>query len=91
MEYLDNHPAYTLIATFDSSTSFIKVRDIGTIVGGKHYSVVYFATPENYLTYLPIVDKMVDSFQIVESIHSDANPQSHASPPSPPLPPLPFR
>jgi hypothetical protein len=61
---LGNHKAYVLRYTSGHSDAVLEVRDITTIVGDKSYTVVYYAPKQDYFTYLPTVNKMVDSFEV---------------------------
>jgi hypothetical protein len=38
--------------------------EVGTIIGGKAYSVQYITDTPRYSDYLPAVQKMIDSIQI---------------------------
>jgi eukaryotic-like serine/threonine-protein kinase len=76
---LANQPAYSLIYT--DTTTWDKVKEVGTIIGDKVYILTYSTNIQNYSTYLEIVDKMIDSFQITNISNStiegiDLNPPS---------------
>jgi hypothetical protein len=61
---LGDSKAYTLVYTYTSNGTTIKVREIGTIIGDdKVLKIQYFARKTQYETYLPIVQKMIDSFK----------------------------
>ena len=64
---LGGKPAYKLVFTdvYDDDTNY-KGMDIGTIIGGKVYLLSYEAEDEKqYSEYLPIIQKMIDSFKII--------------------------
>jgi photosystem II reaction center protein PsbP len=59
---LASQPAYSLIYT--DTTEWHEVKEVGTIIGDKVYILTYSTSTQNYSTYLAIVNKMIDSFQI---------------------------
>lgn len=59
---LANQPAYSLIYT--DTTTWDKVKEVGTIIGDKVYILTYSTNTQNYSIYLATVDMMIDSFQI---------------------------
>ena len=64
---LGGNPAYKLDYSYtgkDNNT--YKVREIGTIVNGKVYTISYFAPRESYSNYLATVQRMINSFKIIE-------------------------
>jgi hypothetical protein len=64
---LSNQPAYLIVDTFTGeSGSQYKEREVGTIIGDKAYVVKYFVVADNY-SYLPTVDKMIDSYTIFKN------------------------
>jgi hypothetical protein len=56
-----NYPAYKLV----TSTDLTKTMQIGTIIGDKKYLISYDAPVSRYSSYLPIIQKMIDSFEII--------------------------
>ena len=60
---LSNQPAYSF--TGESGSQY-KEREVGTIIGDKAYVVKYFVVADNY-SYLPTVDKMIDSYTIFKN------------------------
>jgi plastocyanin len=78
---LANQSAYLLVYTYtsnDNNNDTFKekeVREVGTIVGNKVFFIMYLTNLEIYYTFLPAVDKMIDSFQIINStnITSESN------------------
>jgi 4-amino-4-deoxy-L-arabinose transferase-like glycosyltransferase len=68
---LAGYPAYGLTYTlvyhrFGENDINIKAREIGTIVGNRVYYITYFAEATKYDNYLPIIQKMIDSFKITK-------------------------
>jgi hypothetical protein len=67
-------PAYTLHATFtNAELGPQEMLEIGTIFEGRGYYLSYFVEPEDYERYLPIIQQMIDSFEIVESGNSNTD------------------
>jgi hypothetical protein len=64
---LGGKPAYKLVFTdVDDDGTNYKGMDIGTIIGDKVYLLSYEAEDEKqYSEYLPIIQKMIDSFKII--------------------------
>jgi hypothetical protein len=80
---LASHPGYLLNGTFRDPTSDALQRftNIGTIIGGKEYSVIYYSPPETYPAYNTIYDKMIKSFEVIlqKSIAVNSNPTSNTT------------
>lgn len=69
---LADNPAYdTLYEYSDPRFGIIKVKETGTIIGGKGYYIQYFAEPEKYPVYLPTIQTMFDSFALVKRAKDD--------------------
>ena len=66
-----NSPAYKLVynGTKVADNSKVKGSDIFTIQGDKAYSFLYLTQAGDYDTHLPTVQKMIDSFQIMNFTH----------------------
>jgi hypothetical protein len=71
---LANNPAYKIISTFTNvglgddplrSPQF-QTMTIWTIKGGRMYTILYSQTPSEFSRYLPIIQKMVDSFEMTK-------------------------
>jgi hypothetical protein len=63
---LAGKPAYKLVYVSkdpDTNSSFISM-DTTAVVGNKAYTISYIADPEKYSVSFPMVQKMLDSFQI---------------------------
>jgi hypothetical protein len=63
---LSNQSAYLFVSTLTGSPghSTQQVREVGTIIGDRLYTITYFVDEADYYTYLPTVDKMIDSYAI---------------------------
>ena len=72
---LAGKPAYKLVSTDEEDGIDYKSMEIGTIIGDKVYFIKYGAEEEQYSDYLPTIQKMISSFQLV-----DSNPTSQESP-----------
>jgi hypothetical protein len=58
-------PAYTIVATYTDPTLGPRMTlEIGTIFEDEVYYLSYFADPQDYERYLPIIQEMIDSFEI---------------------------
>jgi hypothetical protein len=62
---LAGHPAYRFVnvRTSDDGT-ILKQMEIGTKIGNKVYYLDYFAQEEKYAEFLPIIQEMINSFQL---------------------------
>ncbi|MGA9149309.1 MAG: hypothetical protein WBZ36_01925, partial [Candidatus Nitrosopolaris sp.] len=73
-------PAYN--STYASSTTTFSSpypeRSTGAIEGDKLFILIYKAIPNEYDKYMPIVQQMIDTFQISNSTKS-IDTTSHAS------------
>jgi hypothetical protein len=61
---LSNHSAYLLVDSGGINGNTYKTKEIGSIIGGTLYIIQYFAGSAAYITYLPTIDNMIDSFVI---------------------------
>ncbi len=57
-------PAYKLVYTYKDANTVLKDMEIGAIKGNKVYIITYEAGVGEYDKYLPMVQKMIDSFHI---------------------------
>lgn len=65
---LSKQPAYLLVdSTTNTNGLTTNIREIGTIIGDKVYIVQYFADSADYFTYLPTINKMIDSIVITSN------------------------
>jgi len=65
-------PAYKLLYTlmyprFGENETQIKIMQIGTIINDRSYDIRYYAEVNKYDDFLPIVQKMINSFVITKS------------------------
>ena len=62
-----NNMAHKIVFTAtDDSEHQRKAMQIWTLKGDKAYLITYKAEPETYSKYLPTIQKMIDSFQIIK-------------------------
>jgi hypothetical protein len=62
---LSKKPAFTIIGTFDDPNyGKQKIMEKGTIANGKVYLVQYYTDEPKYFEYFPVIQRMIDSFQI---------------------------
>lgn len=65
-------PAYTLEATYtDIELGPQQLLVVETIVGGKGYAIQYIASPQTYQQYFPIVERMIESFEIMQQQNAE--------------------
>jgi hypothetical protein len=68
MNKLSGNSAYTIMWLYKHpSYGLRKSIEIGTIIGNKGYFIDYAAAAEKFFDYLPIVQKMVNSFEIIRN------------------------
>ena len=59
-------PTCSFIASFDQdgvNTKYLKVRAVDS-VSGNEFGVDFFATPNLFNHFLPVVDQMINSFRL---------------------------
>jgi hypothetical protein len=62
---LAGHPAYRFINTRTLDDGMIiKQMEIGTAIGDKVYYLDYYAEEDRYADFLPVIQEMINSFQI---------------------------
>jgi len=59
-------PAYKSIYTYVNENTIFKDMEIGTIKGGKAYILTYEAGINEYDNYLPIMQELINSFQLTK-------------------------
>jgi hypothetical protein len=60
-------PAYSLEATYTNADFGPQhLLEVGTIIDNKGYFIQYQADPPVYRTYFPIVERMIESFEIMQ-------------------------
>ena len=63
----DSMPAYAFEITYtDPEFGPQNMLEVGTIFDNRVYYIQYFADPPIYQKYFPIVERMIESFQIVQ-------------------------
>jgi protoporphyrinogen oxidase len=50
---------------YPTSDALQRFTNIGTIIGDKVYSIIYYSPAETYPVYRTIYDQMVKSFEVV--------------------------
>jgi hypothetical protein len=58
-------PAYKLVYTDVEDDTNYKTMEIGTIIGDKVYYIEYIAEEEKYDNYLPTIQMMLNSFELI--------------------------
>ena len=58
----------------------MKGSDFWTVMNGKLYSITYLAVEPLYSTYLPAVQQMINSFEIIASGDTTTNAAATAAP-----------
>src|SRR5207247_2945645 len=80
---LAGNRAYTIVWTYTNPTYGIrKSVEIGTIIGTKGYFVDYTAAEGKFQNYLPVAQKMINSFEIINStagVNNSTTPLQTAS------------
>jgi Flp pilus assembly protein TadD len=78
---LAGHPGYLLNGTFRHPTSdaLQMFTNIGTIIGDKVYSVIYYSPAETYPIYNMKYLQMIKSFEVVPQKSSPENTTAHAT------------
>jgi hypothetical protein len=64
---LASSPAYKVIYSFTDQGENIKGLETGTMVGNKVYFITYENSPSKFVSDLPTVQKMIDSFKLASS------------------------
>ena len=63
---LSGHNAYTVVFTYsDPIAGTVKAMQAWTINGSKAYILLYHADSNNYVSYLPTIETMIKSFEIL--------------------------
>jgi hypothetical protein len=72
---LAGHPGYLLNGTFrdPSSDALQRFTNIGTIIGDKVYSIIYYSPAETYPVYNTIYDRMIKSVEVISQNSSAGN------------------
>lgn len=73
---LSGSPAYQMVYTYSiNGTTPVKGMEVGTILDGKAYFLTFETLPSKYDSNLPIIQQMLDTFQLHPS-----SPQTRPSP-----------
>lgn len=73
---IDNNPTYQIQYTQKDGRATFDTLQIWTISGNKIYTIIFNADPADYPTYLPVIQKIIDSFDILEdNNNTDPNNQ----------------
>jgi hypothetical protein len=62
--FLGGHPAVRVVTVGTVDMNEVKAVGLESIVNGKIYGLFYIASSEVYSSYLPIFQRISDSFQI---------------------------
>jgi YVTN family beta-propeller protein len=65
---LANNPAHMIVFSFTENGVEYKAMKVITVKDNKVYDIIYFAEPEKFDTYLPTIQKMIESFEILDFI-----------------------
>jgi hypothetical protein len=61
---LAGNPAYKLVYSNNEETFHLKTLEAWTTIGGNTYLLIYKAEAPKYSSYLPIIQRMLDSFKV---------------------------
>jgi hypothetical protein len=61
-----NNPAHRLTYTFSDKVGGMRAIDIGIEKGESNYIIQYIAQENHFDNYMPLVQKMIDSFEIIK-------------------------
>jgi hypothetical protein len=70
---IDNNPTYQIQYTSRVGHAIFDTLQIWTISGNKIYTMIFNADPADYPTYLPIIQKMTDSFIVFNNNNNNNN------------------
>ena len=70
---IDNNPTYQIQYTHKHGRAIFDTLQIWTISGNRIYTMIFNADPADYSTYLPIIQKMTNSFDIIFDDNNDNN------------------
>jgi hypothetical protein len=59
-------PAYRMVYTSADGSTILKTMEIGAMKGDKVYILTYEAAMQEYAKYLPLIQRMIYSFQITK-------------------------
>lgn len=61
---LAGNPAYKLVYSNNEETFHLRTLETWTTIGGNTYLLIYKAEAPKYSSYLPIIQRMLDSFKV---------------------------
>jgi hypothetical protein len=70
---LANKPAYSLVTTNTADGTAMKSLEVGTLVGDKLYYILFSTEESKYNSFLPDIQKMIDSFELVSEKGASLN------------------
>jgi hypothetical protein len=70
---INNNPTYQIQYTHKDGRATFDTLQIWTINGNKIYTILFNADPVDYPTYLPVIQKMTDSFAIFNNNNNPVN------------------
>ena len=62
---LGGYPAYDYTATYKADGIDSKMKEMGLKFGESEYDIVYLADADKFDKYLPLIQKMIDSFRLI--------------------------
>jgi hypothetical protein len=68
---LNGNPSHRMVCTFRNGYNEFKAMQVVTIKGDKVYRFDFYAEAAKYSNYLPIIQKMIDSFKIIDLLPSE--------------------
>jgi hypothetical protein len=74
--YLGGYPAFKVVVTASYKNQNRTVMIIGAFIGSKLYQFEVMVSPDEYPTYLPIIQKMIDSFKVNNPIITNSSTNS---------------
>jgi YVTN family beta-propeller protein len=61
---LAGNPGYKIVYSYSDGEKLLKSLELRTVVGGKSYSFVFTAGLDQYVNYLPVANRILDSLEI---------------------------
>ena len=61
-------PAHKIVfSAIDNEKVERKAMQVWTVIGNKAFLITYKAEPDKYSSYLPTIERMIDSFKVIDS------------------------
>ena len=70
---IDNNPTYQIQYTQKDGRATFDTLQIWTMSGNRIYAIIFNADPADYPTYLPIIQKIIDSFDVLKDNNNNSN------------------